>query len=191
MSKVYGVGTYVSDECGVMFKDTNVYKIWSRMLERCYSKANKSYRYSYRHCTVSSFFLDFSNFRSWCIEQTGFGNDDWQLDKDILVRGNKVYSEDTCCFVPREVNLFFTKADKIRGKYPIGVHWIKRSKKFGACIYIGKNINLGTFDNEWSAFLAYKKAKENRAKELANKWYGQIDDRVYDKLMNYKVLITD
>ena len=41
------------------------------------------------------------------------------------------------------------------------------------------------------AFNAYKKAKENYLKELANKWKGKIDPRAYEALMNYEVEITD
>ena len=116
----------------------------------------------------------------------------FQLDKDILLKGNKIYSEDTCCFVPQEINTFYTKSKKIRGLYVVGVSFDKKLQKFVAVLSVdGKSRTLGYFDNEWSAFLAYKKAKESRAKELAEKWRGQIDDRVYEKLMNYKVLLTD
>ena len=119
-------------------------------------------------------------------------HNDVHLDKDILVKGNKVYSEATCCFVPKEINSFYTKANKIRGLFAIGVSFDKSSQKFIAGLSIeGKYKILGQYDNEWSAFLAYKQAKENRAKELAEKWRGQIDDRVYEKLINYKVLLTD
>ena len=55
----------------------------------------------------------------------------------------------------------------------------------------GGDKHLSYHDNEWSTFIAYKKAKENRAKELAEKWRGQIADRVSEKLINYKVLLTD
>ena len=93
---------------------------------------------------------------------------------------------------PQELNSFITKSNKIRGEYIIGVTWCKRKKLFTSSIKVsGINKNLGYYDNEWSAFIAYKQAKENRAKELAEKWRGQIDDRVYEKLINYKVLLTD
>ncbi len=64
-------------------------------------------------------------------------------------------------------------------------------KKFASNYNNGGERILSYHDNEWSAFIAYKQAKENRAKELAEKWRGQIDDRVYEKLINYKVLLTD
>ena len=65
------------------------------------------------------------------------------------------------------------------------------AKPFVAKYNNGGNLIETYHDNEWSAFLAYKQAKENRAKELAEKWRGQIDNRVYEKLINYKVLLTD
>ena len=43
------------------------------------------------------------------------------LDKDILCKGNKIYSRDTCVFVPQRINSLFTKCDNARGDNPIGV----------------------------------------------------------------------
>lgn len=56
----------------------------------------------------------------------------WALDKDILVKGNKIYSPETCCFVPQEINNLFTKRKSCRGTLPIGVKYIKENKKFSA-----------------------------------------------------------
>ena len=123
----------------------------------------------------------------------GFGNKGWHLDKDLLVKGNKIYSEDTCVFLPVEINSVLTKTDKLRGDYPIGVHWCNAKKVFVAQINRNKGQQewLGKFDNPNDAFLAYKKAKESYLKELANKWMGKIDDRAHNALMNYEVEITD
>ena len=105
-----------------------------------------------------------------------------------------MYAEDTCVLVPQEVNAFFTR-HRTNGtqKYPTGVSYNDRSqtKPYTAKYGNGDDLIETYHDNEWSAFLAYKQAKENRAKELAEKWRGQIDDRVYDKLINYKVLLTN
>ena len=117
---------------------------------------------------------------------------DWQLDKDILVKGNKVYSAKNCCFVPKEINKLITKANAIRGKLPIGVRLNKRINNYEA--YISKNnrfISLGCFKNYIDAFNAYKIEKENYIKEKANKYKGIIDDIVYNVLINNEVEITD
>jgi hypothetical protein len=163
------------------------------MFERCYSSRNLKV---YEDCIVSEEFHDFSYFKEWFHKQVGRYGKDFHLDKDILSDGCKIYVEDTCVLVPREINIFFVKPNnkKTISNYPIGVTYEPRNtyNPFTA-MYGGHggNKHLSYHDNEWSAFLAYKKAKENRAKELAEKWRGQIDDRVYNKLLEYKVLLTD
>ena len=114
----------------------------------------------------------------------------FHLDKDILVKGNKIYSEDTCCFVPICINNLFTLRGLKRGELLIGVS--KKGDRFCASIHKhGKQKGLGTFDTELEAFWAYKEAKEAYIKELAEKWKDQIDPRVYEALMKYQVEITD
>lgn len=169
--------------------DTKLRKRLSRIIERCNTKDETSVYYG---CTVDRNFRNFEVFKNWYYKQVGCDQESWHIDKDILVKGNKVYSEETCCLVPREVNLFFTKAERIRGDYPIGVYYNKTSGTFKASISIdGKNKSLGSFDNEWSAFIAYRNAKEEKAVDLAKKWEGRIEHSVYEALMSYKVLLTD
>lgn len=171
---------------------TKEYKLWNNMITRCYNE-NLRYRHpSYKDCTVSENFKYLSNFKEWYHKQIGSDQEGWHLDKDILVKGNKVYSEDTCCFVPPDINLLFTKADRIRGKYPIGIYEDKQAGKFKVRISVeGKQKHVGRYYCEKEAFYAYKVAKEQHIKEVANKWKGQIDPRVYDALMNYEVDISD
>ena len=132
-------------------------------------------------------------FYEWCNEQIGFGVDGFELDKDLLLKGNKIYSENTCVFIPSEINLLLVKREALRGEYLIGVSWYSKSKTFIAQVNKnkGKSENLGYFKTELEAFKAYKKAKEAFVKEQANKWRGKIDDRAYNALMNYTVEITD
>ena len=174
---------------------TREYTIWDNMLARCYSEEARSKHPTYIDCTVSENFKYYTYFYEWCQEQIGFNNDNWHLDKDILVKGNKVYSEDTCIFLPREINNLFTTRVRFRGDSPIGVHFSNGKGKYVAQISDGKaksnRTYLGLFDDEYSAFCAYKQAKELHIKELANKWEGGIDDRAYNALMNYQVEITD
>ena len=144
-------------------------------------------------CEVSDKFKSYEYFYEWCHKQVGFGNQDWQLDKDLLFKGSKVYSEDSCVFIPKEINSLLTKSDKVRGKHLIGVHYHKRDKAFVARVNKNKGNpeHLGYFKTEVEAFKAYKTAKEAFIKEQANKWKSQIDDRAYNALMNYQVEITD
>ena len=191
---VCGVGVlgtrYPSSEYGVHTKE---YKLWCSMLKRCYSDGFKKKRPTYEGCEVSDKFKSYEYFYEWCQNQTGFSSEGWHLDKDLLVKGNKVYSEDSCVFIPQEVNSLLIKHEASRGEHLIGVCWCKRDKAFVAQINKnkGKREHLGCFKTEIEAFNAYKQAKESFVKEQADKWKSQIDPRAYEALMNYTVEITD
>ena len=174
-------------------RNTKEYEIWYSMLSRCYNDASKKHRPTYEGCEVSDNFKYYEYFYEWCNSQVGFGNQGWHLDKDLLVKGNKVYSEDSCVFIPQEVNSLLIKHEASRGEHLIGVCWCKRDKAFVAQINKnkGKRECLGYFNTEIEAFNAYKQAKESFIKEQANKWKSQIDERAYEALMNYQVDIDD
>ena len=195
---VYGVGTvgtkYLISEGGVLTKE---YMLWKSMLKRCYSDTFQKKRPTYKDCEASENFKSYEYFYEWCHSQIGFGNEGnespFHLDKDLLIKGNKVYSENTCVFIPKEINSMLIKSDKKRGEYLIGVCWHKKDKAFIAQVNKnkGKQEYLGSFKTEIEAFNAYKQAKENFIKEQANKWKSQIDERAYLALMNYEVHIDD
>ena len=172
---------------------TKEYVLWKSMLTRCYSTIHKKKNPTYIDCEVSDNFKSYEYFYEWCQDQIGFTNKGWHLDKDLLIKGNKIYSESTCIFIPSEINSVLIKSDKIRGKHPIGVYWCNTKKVFVAQVSKnkGKSEHLGCFKTEIEAFNAYKTAKEIYIKELANKWEGKIDERAYNALMNYTVEITD
>ena len=173
-------------------RKTKEYVLWCHMFERCYSDAYKKKYPTYEGCEVSENFKSYEYFYEWCHKQVGF-NKEWHLDKDLLIKGNKVYSEDTCVFLPSEINSLLTKREALRGKHLIGVSWCKKANAFKASVNKnkGKQEHLGYFKTELEAFNAYKTAKEAFVKEQANKWKSQIDDRAYEALMNYEVNIDD
>ena len=191
---VYGIGVvgtkYPISGGG---RNTKEYDLWNGTLRRCYSDALKKKYPTYIDCEVSDKFKSYEYFYEWCNKQIGFNNKDWQLDKDLLVKGNKVYSEDTCVFIPREINLLLIKCDASRGEHLIGVCWNKKDNAFIAHVgkSKGKREYLGYFKTEIEAFNAYKQAKESFVKEQAEKWKDKIDERAYDALMNYEVEIDD
>lgn len=190
---VFGVGITgdVSNKIagGEVFKE---YKLWSKMLQRCYDiKLHERYN-TYVGCTVSDNFRYFQYFKEWCNNQIGFNQPSFELDKDLLLKGNKIYSEDTCLFLPHHINSTLTKSNKARGKYPIGVTVDKRGGNFFAQMTVGdEHKKFGYSSTPEGAFRAYKEAKEAYIKELAEKWKDQIDPRAYNALVNYKVEITD
>ena len=195
---VYGVGElgtkYPTKVNGVLTKE---YDLWHSMLRRCYSDSSKKKCPTYIGCEVSAKFKSFEYFYEWCNKQIGFynqGNENpFHLDKDLLIKGNKVYSESTCVFLPQEINSLLTKRTSLRGNHLIGVYWDKTHKAFIALVNKnkGKQEHLGYFNTEIEAFKAYKKAKESFIKEQANKWKDNIDPRAYEALMNYEVSIDD
>lgn len=184
-----GEGTYSASIDG---KTTKYYEYWSNMIQRCYDKSIQEKHLTYINCFVTEEWHNFQNFAKWYEDnynpETMQG---WQLDKDILVKGNKIYSPETCAFVPAEINNLFVKMDLKRGEYPIGV--IKnKEEKFTSCFTKNTiNIWLGTFNTPEEAFQAYKTAKEQHVKEMAEKWKDQIDLRVYQAMYKYEVEITD
>lgn len=157
-----------------------VYVTWTSMLARCYSDKVQSKSPTYKGCTVCDEWLTFSNFRAWMIKQDYRGK---ELDKDLLFKGNKVYSPETCVFVSRMVNLFMGDHGAKRGKYLIGVSWNKAKGKFVAqCCnpFLNKQENLGYFDTEKEAHEAWLKRKLELAHLLAAE---QTDERVAKALI--------
>ena len=191
---VYSVGIsgnkYPISEGG---RDTKDYGLWKGMLMRCYSESFKKKRPTYEGCKCSENFKSYEYFYEWCNKQVGFGVEGFELDKDLLIKGNKVYSESTCVFLPQEINTVLVKRESARGEHLIGVCWNKKDKAFRATVSKNKGHPeyLGSFKTELEAFKAYKEAKESFIKEQAEKWKSQIDERAYDALMNYEVDIDD
>ena len=166
------------------------------MLRRCYNDSFKKKNQTYIDCEASDNFKSYEYFYEWCHKQIGFGNEGngnpFHLDKDLLVKGNKIYSESTCVFIPKEINQLLVKSTASRGDYLIGVTFEKSSGKFISQISVnGRNVKIGRFKTEIEAFEAYKEGKENVLRGLAEKWKSQIDPRAYEALINYEVNIDD
>lgn len=188
---IFGFG-YVGSNKSRITKQKS-YSTWHNMLKRCYDSDFLKKRTTYKGCSVCEEWHCFATFQEWFDEHH---KDGWHLDKDILVKGNKVYSPNTCCFVPNEINTLFTKRQNYRGKTPIGVVYCKPQRCFKECykatITRGKGSKyIGTFATPVDAFNAYKREKEKWIKEVADKWKDQLEPRVYKALYNYKVEITD
>jgi len=196
--KVKGIGTK-----GMVYpsrKDRQIldeYAVWQDMLWRC-APEFLLLRPTYTGTTCSENFAYYPYFYEWCNKQKGFNNVDengkkWNLDKDILLKGNRLYHEDLCVFVPARINMLFVKSNKTRGDCPLGVHWDSGRGKFKAACSIGKNKGkfLGRFKSKEEAFQVYKTFKEALIKEVANEYKEQLDYRAYMALMNYQVEVTD
>ena len=189
-----GEGKYKVSENGKIKEE---YKIWYHMVERCYDpKLHKRYS-SYKGCKVEDYLLNFQHMGEW-IEENYYEvpGEQMCLDKDILCKGNKVYSRETCIFVPERINLLFVKSDNVRGNSPIGITPRSSGNYQVYCKNgYGKSIYLGTYSTKEEAFRAYKKYKEKLIKEVIDSYEGKIPEPFYSKLKtamyNYKVEIDD
>ncbi len=171
---------------------TKEYRLWNNMVNRCYNEVTRHIYSAYEDCFVADEWKYLSKFKDWCEKQVGFDQDKWHLDKDILVKGCKVYSKDTCCFVPPEINCALPNSKSVRGTLPSGVIYNNTKTRYRARIQRGyKWESLGTYDTPEEAFYAYKPVKEAHIKSLAEKWKDKIDPRVYEVLMNWTIEITD
>ena len=192
---VYNMGYLGLEKCkenGVHIKS---YEVWHEMLKRCYSKNLHKKRPTYIGCTTYEEWLCYDNFKKWYDENFyQIGNETMCLDKDILIKGNKIYSPETCIFVPQNINVLFTKTNAKRGKYPIGVYYKKGNKSYVAQLQDNirnKNIHLGYFKSELKAFNVYKIAKEKYIKEIADMYKYKIPEKLYNAMYKYQVEITD
>lgn len=191
----YGVGMigikYPSNANG---SSTKEYQTWKNMLRRCYGDE----QFAYRDVICCDEWLLYENFYEWLHSQENFdkwyNNKKWHLDKDILIKGNKIYSPNTCCLVPHNVNLLFTKKNIDRNGLPIGVcknrngfkaEWNNQLK--GHCEY------STTYAIVEFAFQEYKSHKEEIIKQVAQIEFeaGNITEKCYNAMMNYEVEITD
>lgn len=185
-----GVGEYKAFENG---KTTKVYDTWNRMIERCYDPKYHMKNPTYSNCEVCDEWLNFQVFSKW-YEENYYEIEDkiMSLDKDILFKGNKTYSPDTCVFVPQEINSLFTKSNATRGSYPLGVCLDRRTNKFQAyCKVNGKKKHIGCYNSPEEAFEAYREFKEELIKSTADEYKDYIPDKLYDAMYNYEVSIFD
>ena len=189
-----GEGKYKTKENG---KNTDEYKIWHNMLTRCYHPKSQEKYPTYKGCAVEDYLLNFQHMGEW-IENNYYEipGETMCLDKDILCKGNKVYSRETCIFVPERINLLFVKRDNDRSDNPIGVKLTVSGNYQAFCSNgYGKYTPLGTYSTEEEAFQVYKKYKERVIKNVIDSYEGKIPEPFYSKLKvamyNYEVEIDD
>lgn len=194
---VFGHGVIGNSIVSKNGKPVKEYQVWESMLNRCFSDKYKSKKPTYKDATCCEEWLNYNNFIEWLHKQENYdyckNNDDWQLDKDILYKGNKMYAPDRCVIVPRRINSLFRSSHKHRGSYPIGVTYDKQGNKFiSQCKCNGTKITH-RFTTVMDAFLQYKKDRENEIRKVANEEFykGSISEKCYKAMINYSVEITD
>lgn len=181
-----GSGIHKPSDTG---RDTREYTAWVRMLERAYCKVKQSHNKSYIGCSVDPLWHNFQNFADWYKSQVHKG-EGYQLDKDILIPGNKVYGPNQCRLVPEKINKILNINPERRSNLPPGV--TQKGKKF--YVKIGKNGGieyLGNFHSKEDAFLAYKKAREEYVRSTAEDYRYSMPEEIYLALVSYVVNIED
>lgn len=198
-SSVYGVGMIgVKYQSRIGKKNTKEYNTWLNVLKRCFDIKEKERNPTYKDVTCCNDWLCFENFYEWLHSQENFdkwyNGERWHIDKDIIIKGNKVYSPETCCLVPYIVNGLFAKSNAIRGNLPIGVSRFRDGFQ-AQCKdpLINGTRHLGLYSTPIQAFQAYKKCKEKIIKQVAELEYkvGNITKQCYESMMNYIVEIVD
>lgn len=190
MSKlIYGVGTNSGGKykATVDGKKTKAYVAWFNMLQRAYCPKYQAKQPTYTCCSVDEAFHDFQDFAEW-FEGHEYSYHGYELDKDLLVAGNKIYSPDYCVFVPSQLNTLLIDRAAERGEYPQGVGFVKTRGRFRSRLNInGKRKHLGYFDTPQEAYQVYKTAKESYVKTKALEWQDRIANNVFEALMNWKL----
>lgn len=145
------------------------YSKWKAMLSRCYNAKTQERQKTYQGSEVCEEWLTFSNFKAWMETQ------DWEgkaLDKDFLQEGSKVYSPETCVFIPTELNNFLTLKTSLRSDTPLGVSYHKVKGVYQARCNngYGKNIWCGEHSDPLIAHREWIKTKISVAKSLLTKY---------------------
>lgn len=162
-------------------KLTDAYDTWDSILDRCYSPRERDrYRTYYHICTVCKEWFNYQAFARWY-------NDNWypcegrlHIDKDILVKGNKVYSPEKCILIPQRFNMIFmSKERSVDADLPCGVHRTRTSNKY--VVEFNRNY-LGTFDSAEEAAIAHETAKRNYIRSSIAEY--ELEYRLPDKVRN-------
>ena len=188
---------YHASICGVgyigegMFNDkddlnscSKSYSVWRSMIERCYDENKRSSNITYSDCCVCAEWHNYQNFAVWF--ETNYIKG-LALDKDLLVKGNRIYSPDACCFLPRLINSALTT--KHSDNTNDGFTGVKKEQNGFSCQLNNyeKSIYKGIYLTAELAYEAYKKHKEDYVHGLAEEYKDVLTILVYNALKNWKV----
>lgn len=157
------------------------------MYDRCYSNKYHEKSPQYRDCKMCDEWLDDKEaFYEWVVENYyRIDGERIDLDKDILVKGNKEYGPTTCVFAPHSINAFFENLTR----EPI---YLPSLNKYRMNILIeGKTVNIGYYDTEEDAKKAFIKHKEAAILAKADLYKDRIPRKLYDAMVSWKIELSD
>ena len=159
------------------FKENIVaYRRWCAMICRVYRPTTERIKRSYEDCSVDPRWHNFQNFAEWYQQQPYNNQSGYELDKDLILEGNKVYGPETCCLIPSVLNLAITfiKTNRLA----IGV--FKEGNKFVAETRMKSSLvrRLGVYDNLEDAKYRYLEFRWSYIMTLAGHLHdiGKISD---------------
>lgn len=181
----FGEGIHKYMENGKM---THKYKTWHGMMRRCYDEKFENKTTIYKDVTVAEVWHNFQNFGDW-YEENYYVIDGHRmcLDKDILIKGNRIYSPDTCIFVPSYINTLFVNQDSIKGEIPTCTFYDPNKKSEKKYTVRTHSVHIGVYKTPEEAFHAYKRHKELLLRDAANEYKDKIPERLYKAMLNYKI----
>lgn len=182
---------YIGDGKYSKEKDKDCYTCWHNILIRCFDSKYKEKYPTYKDVNIVDEWLNFQTFAEWYYDNIyHVPNERMEIDKDILVKNNKIYSPDNCVFVPRRINSLLINNKSIRGEYPVGVD-MHNGRLRARCNTLNGSVFIGHFSTQETAFSAYKKFKESYIRQVANEYKDKIPEKLYNALYNFKVEVDD
>lgn len=155
-------------------KHKEAYKLWYHMLTRAYDEKYHSKQPTYTDVEVCDEWLNFQNFAEWLYNVSNY-QDNWAMDKDLLSQDSKVYSPNTCVFIPKELNNFMTNIRSTNTSGKVGVHWNKQKCMYTSSICLVETTKLhylGKFETVEEASEAYQTARA----EQVQIWKGRMEN---------------
>lgn len=166
-----------TSENGVNLRE---YRLWLSVINRCY-RPNRTVQNSYEDKTVAEVWHNYQNFAAWCRSNKGFYIEGYELDKDLLVAGNKVYGPDTCCFIPGILNrtLISYSSDN-------GISYTEKGKwKLNYYIAGTRQRAAKHFRSLDAAKLFYKENRYNLLRTILVQEIENLDDNVVARLKDF------
>ena len=186
---LYGVG-FLGEETITHFVNNKCipsYGAWANMLERCYNEKLRHKHLAYKDCKVCKEWQNYQVFRKWYDENFyDIGEGRMHIDKDILVMGNKIYSPDTCMFVPQRINMIFMKKNRsVDPDLPQGIR-----RCVGGYMVSYNTRYLGVHKTLEEALYFYNIEKRSHILKIAEEYKDRIPKKVYRALVNWNVKIA-
>ena len=176
-----GIGIH---KTSINSKPTKKYSMWKSMLDRCYDDKVQKNRPTYIGCNVSESWNCYQVFGDWYEENYNPEYmQGWHLDKDILVKGKRVYSPETCCFVPNEINILFKTKFEQSKNFKSGIRLTPTLKYNLRC----NTQHIGNFNTYEEAKLKCVIFRKQHIKKIADKWKHLITSIVYNAMINFEI----